>query len=164
MIVNLMGVAGCGKTTVAELLSPRLGLPVFDGDAFHTPEHVERMRRGVPLDDQARYPWLKAIGSHMRQTADSGGGGIYTCSALKASYREILRSDCPAVRFVYLKVSRPVLAARMTKRTGHFMPASLLESQLQALEEPSASEAICINADPPPEEVTLAIVEALARL
>ena len=140
-IYVIMGVAGSGKTTIGELLAHALGIPFVEGDDLHPRANVERMAQGIPLTDEDRWPWLLAIAQRMRDAELSGTGLVVTCSALKRRYRDLLRSEGAAeARFVYLRGSQPTIAERLKRRRGHFMPASLLESQFAALEEPGADE------------------------
>ncbi len=138
----VMGVAGCGKSTVAAALALRLGLAFVDGDALHPSANIEKMSRGVPLCDDDRWPWLARVGETLR-----GGRTVVACSALKRSYRSAIAAQAGApVTFLFLQGDREVLQARMSARPGHFMPASLLDSQLATLEVPDESER-CVRAD-----------------
>ena len=140
-IYVIMGVAGSGKTTIGELLAHALGIPFLEGDDLHPRANIERMAHGIPLTDEDRRPWLLAIAQRLREAEQSGSGLVVTCSALKRSYRDLLRSHGAAeTRFVYLRGSEPTIAERLARRRGHFMPASLLESQFAALEEPGDDE------------------------
>jgi gluconokinase len=137
----MMGVCGSGKSTIGAQLARELGVEFVEGDDLHPPDNVKRMAAGMPLTDDDRHGWLVAIAARLREAKRAGIGLVVSCSALKRSYRDLLRSAGEAdVRFVYLAGSRAVLAARMANRRGHFMPPSLLESQLAILEEPSADE------------------------
>ena len=137
----MMGVSGSGKTTVGAKLARALDVEFLEGDALHPPSNVERMAAGIPLTDEDRRPWLIAIAQRLGGAQRAGTGLVVACSALKRSYRDLLRSRGAAnVRFVYLSGSRPLLAERMAHRHGHFMPPSLLDSQLATLEEPSPDE------------------------
>ena len=145
MIVVVMGVAGAGKTTVGQKLAAYLGWRFVEGDDFHPAANVTKMTRGRPLTDADRAPWLQALRREVVRSRDRGESLVVTCSALKASYRATLRGDDgAAVQFVYLKVAPAVLQQRLQQRQGHFMPASLLASQLATLEEPE--EAIVVEA------------------
>lgn len=137
-LVIVMGVSGCGKSSVAEGLAKRLGLPLIEGDALHPPANIAKMSAGVALDDCDRAPWLREVGRQLAATGPSGGA-VATCSALKRGYRDLLRDTAGAeLRFIHLHGSRAVLEGRMQNRPGHFMPAALLDSQLATLEPPNA--------------------------
>jgi carbohydrate kinase (thermoresistant glucokinase family) len=133
--ILVMGVCGCGKSTVGRLLASRLDLPFFDADDFHSPENIALMREGRPLDDNHRAPWLAALNQLLRQHQTSGGL-ILACSALKESYRQTLTDGIPEPVWIYLRGTRDLLLSRLTARQNHFMPSSLLDSQLATLEEP----------------------------
>lgn len=158
--IVVMGVAGSGKSSVGEALSARLGLPFRDGDGFHPPASVEKMSSGVPLTDDDRWPWLDAIGAAMR---DAGSGIIVACSALRRIYRERLAAAARRpLLFVHLDGPRAVLDERLGHRKGHFMPKSLLDSQLATLEPPGEDEfAITVSVVPPLDQVVDAVVAAL---
>lgn len=140
-----MGVTGSGKTTAGEALSEEWGWPYHDGDDFHPAANVEKMRSGTPLTDEDRRPWLEALHRKAEQVLAAGEGAIIGCSALKESYREILRGYLTRVAFVWLDLTRDALEDRLAARRGHFMPASLLDSQLAALEPPE--DAIRVDGD-----------------
>nr|WP_240309109.1 gluconokinase [Corynebacterium pollutisoli] len=129
--IVVMGVSGSGKTTVGELLGARLGLPYRDGDDLHPQANIDKMAAGVPLTDEDRWPWLELVGQWLDDHPD---GGIIGCSALKRSYRDLIRRMAPQVVFVHVHGTRDVLDKRMSRRPGHFMPTSLLDSQLATLE------------------------------
>lgn len=158
----VMGVAGSGKSTIAELLARRLDYTLVEGDAHHPAENIAKMSAGVPLDDDDRKPWLRTLGALLR---DSETPVVLTCSALKRSYRDLLREVSGGeIVFVYLHGDRDLLAERMNHRTGHFMPPSLLESQLASLEVPGEDEqSIRVDIGPPPETIVDSIVAALGR-
>jgi len=130
----VMGVAGSGKSTLAEALADRLGADLVEGDDLHPPANVAKMRAGTPLDDADRRPWLLALAALIDEREAAGRSTVLTCSALRRGYRDLLRDGHPSVRFVHLAVPLEVLRARLARRTGHFMPASLLDSQLATLE------------------------------
>lgn len=132
-----MGVSGSGKTTVGKLLAARLELPYRDGDELHPQANIDKMAAGQPLDDDDRRPWLEKVGQWL---AEHPNGGIIGCSALKRSYRDAIRAVSPNAAFVHVHGSTPLLSERMTKRPGHFMPESLLTSQLEDLEDLGADE------------------------
>ena len=137
----IMGVCGSGKSTIGARLARELGIEFVEGDDLHPPDNVKRMAAGTPLTDDDRRGWLLAIGTRLRDAKRAGRGLVVSCSALKRSYRDLLRSaGDDTVRFVYLAGSRALLAERMAQRREHFMPASLLESQLAILEEPGPDE------------------------
>jgi len=148
MAVIVMGVSGSGKSTLATALSGAIGCPFFEGDEFHSPEAVQRMRAGIPLTDDDRWPWLDRLGRAIGAAAASQGIAVASCSALKRIYRNRLRETIAApVGFVLLDASREELLHRLTERPGHFMPPSLLTSQLDTLERPQSDElAIVIDA------------------
>lgn len=136
--IVVMGVSGCGKSSMGEALAHRLGLPFVEGDALHPPENVAKMSKGTPLTDEDRWPWLVRVGQAL---AEPEGGAVVSCSALKRVYRDTLRREAgDSVIFVHLHGTRALLLSRMQHRPGHFMPASLLDSQLATLETPGAGE------------------------
>jgi len=161
----VMGPAGAGKTTVGQALAARLGIPFVDADDHHDDVAVARMREGHPLTDAERAPWLARLNALIAETLARGDSLVLACSALKRAYRAALipESALPgAVRFVYLRVPRAELGERLTSRVGHYMPAALLDSQLEALEEPGADEdAVIVNAGRPVADV---VEDVLARL
>jgi len=126
-----MGVSGSGKSTVGSALAQRLRVPFVDADTLHTPANIAKMTAGEPLDDADRYPWLQKVGEWL---ADHRGGGVVSCSALKRRYRDQLRVYCPRVEFLHLSGTPELINQRMSARTGHFMPPSLLRSQFETLE------------------------------
>jgi gluconokinase len=137
----IMGVSGSGKTTVGEQFARALGVEFLEGDALHPAANVQRMAAGIPLTDDDRRPWLLAIAQRLRDAARAGSGLVVACSALKRRYRDLLRSSVAAnLQFVHLAGARPLIAERMTHRTGHYMPPSLLDSQLATLEPPAPDE------------------------
>jgi gluconokinase len=135
-----MGVAGSGKSTIGAALARALGVEFVEGDDYHPAENVKRMAAGVPLTDEDRAGWLRALASRLREAEDAGTGLVMTCSALKRSYRDVLRAGAADLQFVFLRGPRVLIAERLGKRRGHFMPVSLLDSQFAALEEPSPDE------------------------
>lgn len=132
--VVVMGVSGCGKTTVGEGLAAALGWPFDEGDRFHPAANVAKMSAGTPLDDADRWPWLEILAGRIRAAEASGTSSVLSCSSLKRRYRDLLRTGAPRVRFVHLHGDRAVLAGRLAARRGHFFPPGLLDSQLAALE------------------------------
>lgn len=164
-ILILMGVSGCGKSTIARLLADELGWPLLEGDEFHSLANIAKMRGGVPLSDTDRLPWLDAIAGHLAQWRGAGGAGIVTCSALKRRYRARLVAECKDAWFVYLKGSPDLIRSRLVKRLGHFMPVNLLDSQFAALEEPESGErAITISVAGTPPEIAGDIVSRIPYL
>ena len=156
--VIVMGVSGCGKSSVGEGLSARLGIPYRDGDDLHTPVAVEKMRTGVPLTDDDRLPWLDRVAMVLASEAPV----IVGCSALKRVYRDRIRAGAGApVRFLHLAGSREVIAARMAARSGHYMPTSLLDSQFAALEPPGPDEAVTVDIDQPLDAIVAALLPHL---
>ncbi|RUU54062.1 gluconokinase [Mesorhizobium sp. M2C.T.Ca.TU.009.01.2.1] len=135
-----MGVAGCGKTAVGEALAGALGAGFIEGDRLHPPENVARMARGEPLTDALREGWLDAIGEHIAASVAGKRKAVAACSALKRTYRDRLSRFCPEIIFLYLKIDRETAWRRVANRKGHFMPASLVDSQFATLEEPAADE------------------------
>jgi len=161
-VVVMMGVSGSGKTTIARGVAARLGWDVLEGDAYHPPSNVAKMSHGVPLDDADRLPWLQAIAQAIDAELAAGRSAVVACSALKRSYRDILIGPRKNVALVYLQGSHDLLAERMRRRAGHFMPPSLLDSQLATLEEPTPDEApITVSVAPPPERIVDAVIAAL---
>lgn len=163
MIVLVMGVAGCGKSTVGGLLATKLGVPFVEGDRFHPDANVAKMSRGEPLTDADRQPWLAAIAMDIARRSALGEGLVVGCSALRRSYRQTLIGGRANARLVYLKGSRELIAARMARRRDHFMPPSLLASQFAALEEPESDEQpIVVDIDMEPDEIVALALSALA--
>jgi gluconokinase len=138
----VMGVCGSGKSLIGAALARALGVDFVEGDEYHPAENVARMAAGIPLTDDDRMGWLRALGARLREAKDAGTGLVISCSALKRSYRDVLRVEAgaPELRFVFLRGTQALLAERLACRTGHFMPPSLLDSQLATLEEPSPDE------------------------
>ncbi len=139
----VMGVSGCGKTAVASGLGQWLQLPWTDADDLHSKEAVSRMKAGIALTDEDRWPWLDRVAQSLNSVAASGrnGGNIVACSALKRSYRDHLRARCLGLQFLFLDADRQALVSRLATRVGHYMPATLLDSQLATLDRPGADEA-----------------------
>ena len=158
-IVVLMGVCGSGKTEVGRRLAAQLGCDFLDGDDFHPPANVEKMRAGTPLTDADRWPWLDRLAAEITSRLQTGPGGVVACSALARRYRDRLGLARPGVVLVHLDGSRDLLAARLGARQGHFMPPGLLESQLATLERPGPDErAITIDVAASPDEIAERIV------
>lgn len=177
-----MGVSGSGKTTAGVELAKRLGWQFVEADEFHPAENIEKMSAGIPLTDADRWPWLDAIAGFIEQSILQGKSTICACSALRRSYRqrlanlkvisagpeaglemlpELKNQATVRVDFVYLRTSRDLLKSRLDERKNHFMKADLLDSQLNTLEEPSAEEALVVNAGKPLEEIVETIVAKL---
>jgi gluconokinase len=180
MVIVLMGVCGCGKTTVGQMLAAELGWPFYEADAFHPASNVQKMSRGEPLTDADRRPWLSRLAEVIRQHIDDGSDAVLACSALTVSARDTLAGDGEGgeagvaawdtsgggfasggggVVFVYLKGDKELIRQRMRRRVGHFMPASLVDSQFATLEEPH--DAIVVDVADPPEVIVAAIRDRL---
>lgn len=160
VVLVMMGVSGAGKSTVGKLLAERLGWTFEEGDQLHPLANVEKMAAGIPLTDEDRWPWLARIADWIDGQLDTGSNGVITCSALKHSYRALINRRGTGVEFVYLAVGRSELEERVSHREDHFMPASLLQSQLETLEPPTETEpAIRVDAAP---DATL-VVDRLLR-
>jgi gluconokinase len=152
--VIVMGVSGSGKTTLAEGLSRRLGWPFEEGDSLHPAANVEKMSRGEPLTDEDRWPWLDAIGDWLDGQARAGRSAVLTCSALRRRYRDRLREGRPGVRFCHVVAPPDEIRGRLEIRRGHYMPASLLPSQLATLEPLDSDEpGVTVSAEGEPEDV-----------
>ena len=152
----VMGVSGCGKSAVGQCIAQALGLPLIEGDEFHPPANIDKMRQGVPLDDADRAGWLERLG---RELARHEAGAVLTCSALKRSYRNILRRAAPGLRFVHLALSQQQALQRVADRGGHFYPSSLVASQFAALEDPAREPGVlAVDACQPLDEVTRRVV------
>lgn len=132
--IVVMGVSGAGKTTTGEALAAHLGWPFVEGDAFHPQANVDKMAQGTPLTDADRAPWLHALADQIAAAEPRGESSVLGCSSLKRSYRDILRSGAPRVRFLHVHGTRKVLSDRLNHRAGHFFPPKLLDSQLATLE------------------------------
>jgi gluconokinase len=157
-----MGVAGSGKSTVGVALAARLGFEYGEADDFHPAANVAKMRSGAPLDDADRAPWLAAIATWIRGRAEAGTGCVVTCSALAARYRDVLRSGDPGLAFVELDAPADVIAARVAARTDHFMPVTLVRSQLAALEPLRPQEhGLVVDATEPVDRVVETVVRWL---
>ncbi|MBM0239067.1 gluconokinase [Micromonospora sp. ATA32] len=161
--VIVMGVSGSGKTTVAEGISARTGLAFAEADQFHSESSVARMRAGVPLDDAARWPWLRDLADWMAARDAENVSTVLACSALKRAYRDLLRQGPPTVDFVHLDGPAEVIRERMSQRAGHYMPASLLDSQLAILERLAPDEpGLVLDGSLPPDELVAAAVDRLS--
>jgi gluconokinase len=161
MILLLMGVTGSGKTTVGVLLALQLGWEFADADHFHTPANIEKMSRGIALNDSDRGPWLENIHAQMVRWESEHRSGVLACSALKRAYREQLRRGLD-INFVYLRGERETISGRVEHRVGHYAKADLVSSQFDALEEPGPHEALTVDIRQSPEEIVAEIRRALA--
>ena len=153
MILIAMGVSGCGKTTIGEMLAERLKCDFADADSFHSQANKDKMHKGIPLTDEDRWPWLAAIRASIEEKQADGTTHVYACSALKRVYRDILRKGDKDVTFVYLKGTPELLHERIKTRTGHFFDPALLQSQLDTLEPPGPDEAIEVDIALTPEQI-----------
>ena len=159
----MMGVSGCGKSTLGRALAESLGITFIEGDALHPPENVARMATGVALTDADRHVWLQSIAAQLRTAKASGRGVVVSCSALKRSYRELLRAAASELHFVYLHGAPQLIAARLRGRSGHYMPSSLLQSQLDTLEPPLADEyALSVDVAAAPGTIVAALLAHFA--
>lgn len=157
-----MGVSGCGKTVVGRLVADRLGRPFHDADAYHPAANVAKMRAGIPLDDADRTPWLAALATLIRDAVAGGPPIVLACSALRRDYRRQLGLPTAGVRLVHLDGDKELIRSRITSRVGHFMPASLLDSQWATLERPGPDEdPLVVDVAATPEVITDRIVAAL---
>lgn len=162
MRIIVMGVSGCGKTTVGTQLAAALNARFVDGDDLHPAENKAKMAAGIPLNDQDRWPWLDLVGKTLNMDATGFAGNVIACSALKRAYRDQIRIKCPGAIFVHLTGSRELLAARLSGRKHEYMPASLLDSQLQILEDLADDElGFEVSIDQP---VVRQVDEILSRL
>ena len=161
--IIVMGVSGCGKTSVAEGLAAALSAAFIEGDSLHPAANVEKMSKGIALSDADRWPWLDAVGRALSEAREEGGDVVVSCSALKKSYRDRLRAAAgDALSFVFLKGSREILLSRMAARQGHFMPASLLDSQLATLEDPTGEPGVVtVQIDRPVDAIVAAALKGL---
>jgi gluconokinase len=161
-VAVMMGVSGSGKTTIAKGVAGREGWRLVEGDSFHPPANVAKMKSGMPLNDEDRWPWLQAIAREIDAIRTRGESAVVASSALRRAYRNILIGDRPDVVLVYLKGSKDLIARRMAARKGHFMPPTLLDSQFATLEEPGAAEhPIVVSIEPPPDEIVDEVVRKL---
>ena len=160
----VMGVSGSGKSTIASALAERLGWTFEDGDRFHPESNVAKMSAGHPLSDEDRWPWLQAIADEIGRVCRAGGHLVVACSALKRGYRDVLAGARTDVRFVFLEGSQALIAGRLARRKGHFMPPGLLDSQFKTLEPPQADEqAITVSIDAPVETIVDNIVARMSN-
>ncbi|APH59187.1 gluconokinase [Granulibacter bethesdensis] len=162
MLLVVMGVSGSGKTTIAQALARRLGLVFQDADDFHSAANIARMKAGIALTEADRAPWLATIAAWAKKQAESGQGGVLACSLLRRLYREQVLTGVPDPHLIYLRVKADILRARLEHRSGHFMPASLLDNQLATLEEPADTEhALTVDAGQSPDAVVAEIIRRL---
>lgn len=159
MIVILMGVSGCGKTTIGQILSEKLGWPLFDADEFHSAASIEKMRAGIALEDADRWPWLDRMNAMLRERDARGESALLACSALKQAYRDRLAKGTAQIRWIYLKGGFELIRKRLEARKGHYMKAGLLESQFAALEEPE--DALNVDIDDSPNAIADSILRRL---
>lgn len=163
-LVVVMGVSGCGKSTVGRLLARRLGAEFLEGDELHPPRNVERMAAGIALTDHDRLDWLREIAVQLADASASQHALVVSCSALKRSYRNLLRAASSELAFVHIHANEALLTQRLRARTDHFMPASLLTSQLQTLEPPGADErAVTFEAALAPDQIAALAATWLAQ-
>lgn len=161
-VVIVMGVSGSGKSTVGALLASRLRWEFEDADWFHPAANVDKMHSGIPLTDEDRAPWLKAIAAWIDKTRRSKEHAVIACSALKRRYRDVMIGEHPDVRLVYLKGDETMIARRIATRHEHFMPRGLLHSQFEALEEPGTDEnPVVVSIEPRPREIVAQIQSAM---
>lgn len=160
MIIVVTGVAGCGKSTIGKRLAERLSLPFIEADDFHSKENVVKMSSGIPLNDEDRYPWLQSLS--LQLLSNEKTGAVLACSALKESYRQILQNGLnEKIIWIFLEGNETILRDRMKNRTGHFMPQTLLKSQLSVLEKPAY--AYCFSIEKDPETITNEIFNILKK-
>ena len=160
----IMGVCGCGKSTVGAALAARFDVPFLEGDAYHPAPNVTKMSAGVPLTDDDRAGWLQALAGEIGAARAQGRGIVVSCSALKRRYRDLLRQADPGLHFAHLYGTRDTIGERMQTRSGHYMPISLLDSQLRDLEPLQADEAgITLDITQPPDILVASIIASTAR-
>ncbi|MEB3768274.1 gluconokinase [Acinetobacter sp. MD2] len=161
MIVIAMGVCGTGKSLIGELLSEHFACEFIDGDSFHSAANKSKMSQGIPLTDEDRLPWLQAIRQAIEEKQQLGQTAVFTCSSLKRMYRDILRGSDGNVQFIYLKGSFELLQQRLAEREDHFFDPSLLQTQLDTLEEPDLNEAIIADIALTPKQIVEQITQQL---
>ncbi len=163
--IIVMGVSGAGKSSIGERLAARLGCEFVEGDRLHPASNVEKMAKGMPLTDEDRWPWLDLVGNELATSVEKGKSLVLSCSALKRTYRERLRKAAGGrLRFVFLKGTPQLLEVRMGERTGHFMPLSLLQTQLATLETPEGEEGVVtVDIDATLDEIVEAAYQGLKK-
>ena len=159
LVLIFMGVAGSGKTMVAKMFAERTGAVFYEGDDFHPASNIAKMRQGLPLTDDDRAPWLRKLSEMIARSLAKNELAAFTCSALRAAYREQLQGGDARVRFVFLTGPYSLIEERLKKRSGHFMPSTLLASQFAALEPPS--DALTFSCEKAPEEIITELVQIL---
>jgi gluconokinase len=159
MVIIIMGVEGTGKTTIGKMLAQKLGWKFYDADDYHPKRNIEKMRSGLPLNDEDRWPWLKEVRKLIDSSLNRNESSIIACSALKSSYRQYLKQQNEKIIFVYLKGNKNTISKRLASREGHFAGTELLESQLQTLEEPEGVITCDISREP--EVISDYIIEKL---
>ncbi len=159
MVIILIGVAGSGKTTVGRILAARLGCEFRDADDLHPPLNRDKMRRGIPLSDEDRWPWLHAVRALVQDCLARDRRAVIACSALKQAYRDLLIVDAAQVKLVYLRGSQALITQRLAQRAGHFFDPRLLQSQFDSLEEPA--DAIVVDIAKTPEKIADAVIARL---
>lgn len=157
LVLIFMGVAGSGKTTAANLFAKETGAKFYEGDEFHSPESIQKMREGIPLTDGDRKKWLQALRNIIIRSLENNEFAVMTCSALKSKYREVLQGGDKRVRFVHLIGPRKVIEQRLRARRAHFMPATLLDSQLAILEPPA--DALTFSCEKSPVEIVKLLIQ-----
>ena len=163
MVIIIMGVCGSGKSTIGEKLSEIMNFRFMEGDSFHSETNIKKMSMGEPLTEKEREPWLKSIRKEIDRNLEQRIQCVITCSALSRKSRGILGTNRAEIKLIYLYASQSILMNRMAKRKNHFMPADLLRSQFEVLEEPELSEALHVRVDMPAQEVTDFIIKELKK-
>ncbi len=158
MILIVMGVTGCGKTTIGRLIADQLGWSFYDADEYHPEENIAKMSQGIPLNDEDRAPWLERLAGLLSKEEAEGRGAVLACSALKQQYRVVLQSKTNSCQFVHLLGSKELIASRLASRVGHYMDPELLDSQFRDLEAPSAEEAIIVEVSSKAEDIAKEIL------
>lgn len=165
LVLIVMGVSGCGKSTAADAVADRLGWQRLEGDDLHPQSNIDKMSKGIPLTDDDRKPWLDRIATHIRALTQKNKTCVITCSSLKKSYRTILSGESQEVCFLYLKGTKEQIAPRLGARKGHFMPTTLLDSQFAVLEEPGQDENMMeLDVEASPDDLAKAVVEQIETL